>query len=109
MGASEDLNLSKDFYDSAENMQLLEEAANGSEEAINKLGVIVGKDLISSMELAGQASQSWLEQFGDNDYIGVDKFEADRATVLAGLDSLQDSLDTLGINDDVGDLLGGDD
>jgi hypothetical protein len=41
VGASEDLELPADFFDSAENMSLLEQAANGSAKAIEKLGLIV--------------------------------------------------------------------
>jgi hypothetical protein len=41
VGASEDLELPDSFFDSEENMKLLDQAAQGSEEAINKLGLAV--------------------------------------------------------------------
>jgi kynureninase len=43
VGASADLELPEDFFESEDNLKLLEEAAKGSEEAINKLGVVVAK------------------------------------------------------------------
>ena len=43
VGASADLELPEDFFEAEDNLKLLEEAAKGSEEAINKLGVVVAK------------------------------------------------------------------
>jgi hypothetical protein len=50
VGASEDLELPDDFFDSEENMRLLEEASKGSAEAINKLGIVVASAQIKMMQ-----------------------------------------------------------
>ena len=50
VGAGEDLDLSKEFFDSAENMEYLAQAAEGDIDAVNRLGVAVAQDLVSQME-----------------------------------------------------------
>jgi hypothetical protein len=40
------LELSEEFFDSAENMELLGKAAEGDAKAINELGTVVAQDLV---------------------------------------------------------------
>lgn len=103
VGSSEDLNLSDEFYDSAENMALLEEAANGSEDAINQLGFAVGKDLVQNMEIAADMTAlvnettEKLNESGDNldlssivgqIYTAIQNFDQNKQTVIDGLNQI---------------------
>lgn len=122
VGTTEDLELSQDFYDSAENMELLAAAAKGDEAAINKLGVAVGKDLVSNLEKSAEMADYVAAEFkkvnesGDDidpsSFVGsintaLQNFDANKELVLAGLDNLQASLDSLGPGDSAYDILGG--
>lgn len=103
VGSSEDLNLSDEFYDSAENMTLLEEAANGSEDAINQLGFTVGKDLVQNMEIAAdmialvEETTEELNESGDDldpsSIVGqintaIQNFDQNKQTVIDGLNQI---------------------
>lgn len=101
VGASEDLELPEDFFDSAENLKLLEKAAKGSKEAINELGVVVARAQIQMMEFQeGMTNKS-------GELIDLNQFDSWKNTILSGLDSLQTALDGIGIGDNVYERLGG--
>jgi hypothetical protein len=103
VGASEDLELPEDFFDSEENMRLLEEASKGSAEAINELGIVVARAQIQMMQFQeGMTNAS-------GQPIDTSQFDAWKNTLMSGLTELQNSLDSLSIGDDVYNKLGGDD
>lgn len=103
VGSSEDLNLSEEFYDSAENMELLEQAAQGSEEAINQLGFAVGKNLIQSMEISSERVEAVRKTINELNNSGDDlnlsspvgklnealqNFDSNKQIVIDGLDTI---------------------
>lgn len=101
VGASEDLELPEDFFDSAENLELLEKAAKGSEEAINELGVVVARAQVQMMEFQeGMTNKS-------GELIDLSQFDSWKNTILTGLDNLQSALDDIGIGDNIYERLGG--
>lgn len=103
VGASEDLELPEDFFDSEENMRLLEEVSKGSAEAINELGIVVARAQIQMMQFQeGMTNAS-------GQPIDTSQFDAWKNTLMSGLTELQNSLDSLSIGDDVYNKLGGDD
>ena len=101
VGASEDLELPNEFFDSAENMELLDQAAQGSEEAINKLGLAVAAAQVQMMEF-----QTGMTNI-DGKLIDETQFNAWRDTVLGGINDLQSALDGVGVGDNVYEKLGG--
>ena len=103
VGASEDLELPNEFFDSADNMKLLDEAAQGSEEAINKLGLAVAAAQVQMMEF-----QTGMTNI-DGKLIDETAFNGWRDTVLAGITDLQNALDGVSVGDNVYEKLGGDD
>jgi hypothetical protein len=50
IGASDDFTLPEGFLDSEEHLKLIEEAAKGSAEAVNKLGLEITKEQIYDLE-----------------------------------------------------------
>lgn len=103
VGAEEDLKLSGDFIEN--NMDLIEEAAKGSEDAINRLGIEVAKFKIEAME--NPIDPSTINSAWDAQQ--YQQFETWKNTILSGLDELQASLDSLSVGDNVFDTMGGDD
>lgn len=90
VGASENLELPDDFFDSEKNLKLIEKAANGSEQAIEELGVVVGKATIDLMELANEAKSVTIDlDDGGSLTVSADRFESLKNQVLAGLTELQ--------------------
>ena len=110
VGASDDLELSNEFFESAENLEDIALAAEGDIEAINRLGVAVGKDLIEAMEAVSREASGL--DFSDADteqaYANmVNQFYDAKSTVMAGLDELQAQINNLGIGENVYSILGG--
>ena len=103
VGASEDLELPADFFDSADNMALLEKAANGDAKAIAKLGVIVAKTQVEMMNFH-DGMQGLKGQLIDEA-----QFTTWKDTLLTGITDLQNALSGLSIGEDVYEKLGGDD
>lgn len=109
VGAEEDLDLSKEFFESAENMEYLERAAEGDIDAVNRLGVAVAQDLISQLEPLKEFSgldfsdadteQAWSNM--------VNSFNTNKDIVISGLEELQNNLDNIGFGENVYDQLGG--
>jgi hypothetical protein len=112
VGANEDLELSKEFFESEDNLNDIAAAAEGDIEAINRLGVAVGKDLVEAME-AVSIEASGLD-FSDADaeqaYTNmVNEFNDAKSIVMSGLDDLQAQINNLGVGENVYDILGGQD
>ena len=133
VGVSDDYEVSADFMtkafeDGTTALELMEEAANGSEEAIQRLGIELAKSNISNL----QADASWFEQkeeeltngdalqgLDSKDYADTiaayhedwqTEFDTTKQVVLNGLDSLQAALNSksLKIDGDAYEALGGD-
>ena len=95
VGAEEDLDLSKEFFESAENMEYLQKAAEGDIDAVNRLGIAVAQDLVKQLEPLREYSgldfsdadseQAWANM--------VDSFNQNKDTVITGLENLQQKLD----------------
>jgi hypothetical protein len=102
VGASEDLELPEEFFDSVHNLELLDKAAKGSTEAINELGVIVAGAQVQMMQFQ-QGMQN-----ATGELIDQSQFDTWKTTVLSGITELQNSLDGIGLGDNVYVKLGGD-
>lgn len=115
VGVSEDFEFSKDFLESAENLELISEAAEGSEEAINELGVAVAEDFVKNME--GIEKNAFIENDElvgafDNQFANIispDEFEGARQTVLDGLGMLREAVanGSIGIGDPISEAMNG--
>lgn len=108
VGASEDLDLSQEFFDSAENLELIGKAAEGDEKAINELGVAVAQDLVSNIE---GLTENTTITFPDGavQIISPDAFEQARSTVLTGLANLRTAVanGAIGIGDPINNEVAG--
>ena len=102
VGASEDLELPDDFFDSAHNMELLEQAAKGSAEAINELGVVVAAAQVEMMNFQAGMTNA------EGNLIEQSQFDTWKNTVMSGITELQNSLDGLKMGDNIYEKLGGD-
>lgn len=103
VGASEDLKLDGTFIE--DNLDLITKAAEGSEEAINNLGIAVARFQVEAMQ--NPIDPTTIN--GASSAQAYQEFENWKSTVLSGIDELQTSLDDLSIGDNVFDKLGGDD
>lgn len=109
VGAEEDLDLSKEFFDSAENMEYLAQAAEGDIDAVNRLGVAVAQDLVSQMEPLKEFSGLDFSDADTEQAWGnmVNSFNQAKDTVISGLENLQQNLDNIGFGENIYDQLGG--
>lgn len=125
VGASKDLELSEEFFDSAENIKLLEKAAQGSEKAVDQLGVKVAMDMVDTTVAATDVTNSLIElnQALDSGAITNDRFSQEANSLLmldqnaqivkAGFQDLFNTLEVGGIEAvnaaiQSGELLGAD-
>ena len=95
-GASEDLELPAEFFDNANNLKLIEKAAQGSEQAIAELGVAVGKASVEMMKWPEDIGESMTitPDNGEKFTIDMAAFQTAKDTVMAGLDELQSKIAT---------------
>ena len=101
VGASEDLELPDDFFDSAHNLELIDQAAKGSVEAINELGVAVAAAQVQMMNFQEGMKNA------NGELIDMSQFTTWKDTVMSGITELQNSLDGIGMGDNVYEKLGG--
>ena len=108
VGTSEDLELSEEFFDSAENMELLGKAAEGDAKAINELGTVVAQDLVKQIEDIPEEGVSLTIDTGEIINISQDQFNTARSNVLAGLQTLRTAIanGSIGIGDPLSNALG---
>lgn len=94
-----DLSLPQEFFDDAENLELIEKAVEGDIDAINTLGIVVSKELVK----AGQITEDALQDINGStttlldDLDGTDiesKFDTLKGQILSGFDILQDAIDS---------------
>ena len=95
-GASEDLELPDEFFDSADNLELINQAAQGSTDAINQLGIAVAKTTIDLMEI-NDAEKNLTMTYGDNEDEGIlpeyiRNFQDNKEIILNGLDEISAKL-----------------
>ena len=86
-GASANLELPDEFFDSEDNLKLIEQAANGSEQAINELGVAVGRAQVELMAFEGEFAQ-WYDNNNLLHTMSTATFETYKSEVLKGIDEL---------------------
>lgn len=103
VSASEDLKLDGTFIE--DNLDLITKAAEGSEEAINNLGIAVARFQVEAIQ--NPIDPTTIN--GASSAQAYQEFENWKSTVLSGIDELQTSLDDLSIGDNVFDKLGGND
>ena len=110
-GASEDLVLPAEFFDTSENLALIEKAAKGDTEAIQLLGVAVAEAQVSMIQFNDSMYGAKLDEIIDIEQFKSD-FETWQKTVLDGLSKFKNELNNFGTNikfgQDVTEALGGD-
>ena len=99
----DDLELSQEFFEIAENIELIEEAAKGSEKAIAKLGVAVQKDIVKNLKFDDKAykavgkkkgfSDVLLDQFLISEDLLEKEFEKIKDTIMSGMDLISEAID----------------
>lgn len=112
VGASDDLDLSNEFFESAQNLEDIALAADGDTEAINRLGIAVGKDLVEAMEAVSKEASGldFSDINAEQAYTNmVNEFNDAKSIVMSGLDDLQAQINNLGIGENIYDILGGQD
>ena len=96
VGASEDLELPDEFFNT-ENMALLEQAAAGDVNAINQLGAAVASATVDALEFNGQYAdlinqlESWNGEVPDIK-LNTEQFDADKQIVLNGINDIKNGL-----------------
>ena len=118
VGLSEEManDISASFFDSADNMDLLERAANADADAVTELGFAVSKDLINNLEgLYTLTEDNKIEVFDGQTFNSVEELD-NRLNELKGnisgyMDQIQQSVadGTTGIGDSLSNALGEDD
>lgn len=118
VGLSEEMasDISASFFDSAENMDLLERAANADADAVTELGFAVGKDLINNLEgLYTLTEDGKVKVFDDQTFDSVEELDNKlnelKGNISGYMDQIQQSVadGTTGINDSLSNALGEDD
>ena len=118
VGLSDDMaqNLSADFFDSAENLELLEKAANADAEAVAQLGFEVGKNLISNLEAAYSVLDNGIiEVFDGETFNSIDELEARMNLLSTNINGYMTDIQTavangsLGVGDSLANAIGPED
>lgn len=97
VGTSEDLELPDEFFESEENLKLIEQASKGSEEAINQLGIAVGKIQIKDLEMTDNFSGFVHDTAATEDQMyeaNLTVFESYKSKVIEGLDILSEKINS---------------
>ena len=87
-GASEDLDLPAEFFENEKNFKLIEEAAKGSEQAINELGIAVAKSEIGEMVIEPEIGKNGEILNQDT----INHFNSYKEEVMKGIDTLQSKI-----------------
>ena len=97
------IKVSPNFVEIPENLQLIEEAANGSQKALQQLGLAISKDYFANLDnLALQGLET-----GTGDYNDIaSKFTHAQNIISNGIDTLQSKLDGLKAGTSLADALG---
>ena len=97
------IKVSPKFVEIPENLQLIEKAANGSQKALQQLGLAISKDYFANLDnLALQGLET-----GTGDYNDIaSKFIHAQNIISNGIDTLQSKLDELKAGTSLADALG---
>lgn len=106
VGAEDGFELPDGFLDAPENLRLLEEAAGGSESAINQLGNLMAQAQVSAWEFNESLVNSAIAAGMLSEGFDASTFETYKGNVMAGLEELQGKIGELEEGQDVGDILG---
>jgi hypothetical protein len=102
VGATGDFELPDDFFETEENLKLIEEAANGSTDAINKLGLITAAHAVDMLEYS-DLSHTFYNDAGEKMEgtwsITAEQFLNAKNVISEGIESLQSQLSSLSPGD----------
>ena len=91
------------FFESAENLQLLEKVANGSEKALKELGLAVSKDYFSNLKIEDLNSEVIAALDSDVNQSSLDIW---KNSVISTIDTLQSKINELADGTNLADILG---
>lgn len=91
------------FFESAENLQLLEKVANGSEKALKELGLAVSKDYFSNLKIEDLNSEVIAALNLDVNQSSLDIW---KNSVISTIDTLQSKINELADGTNLADILG---
>lgn len=96
VGATGDLELPDDFFESEENLQLIEEAANGSTDAINRLGLITAQAALDTLDAVAN-THTVIDELGNTSSwaLTAEQFLNTKNVISEGIESLQSQLNSL--------------
>lgn len=108
--------LSSSFFDSAENLALLDEAAKGSEKAVEELGYAVAENLTNNMDFDAEGWAAKIAEMGEafegiqfSDGLATSAaemqthFDTAKAAVLSGIEQIKNA--ELGVGDNLANAL----
>lgn len=99
-GAADNFEIPEGFLDSEKNLALIDQAAQGSQEAINQLGNALAYASIQAMNFNAELAASLGSTIDDS------QFESYKFTVLTGIDELKNKLQELSVGQDISNILG---
>lgn len=111
VGASQDLELSNEFFESAENLADIQLAAEGDIDAINRLGIAVGVDMVNAMDAFTEAEREAATALdlsdADTQAIAdrITAFDNAKGIVIDGLNEIKANLDNLSVGQDISEIL----
>lgn len=91
------------FFESAENLQLLEKVANGSEKALKELGLAVSKDYFSNLKIKDLNSEVIAALNLDVNQSSLDIW---KNSIISTIDTLQSKINELADGTNLADILG---
>ena len=97
------IEVSTAFFESAENLQLLEKVANGSEKALKELGLAVSKDYFSNLKIKDLNSEVIAALNLDVNQSSLDIW---KNSVISTIDTLQSKINELADGTNLADILG---
>lgn len=102
VGATTDLELPTDFFDSADNLKLLDKAMAGDAKSIELLGTKTAEATVESLKFNDALSSLQLDD-GQKITLTSDEFDSEKEKVLAGIAELQTAIQngTIGVGDSI--------
>ena len=97
------IEVSTAFFESAENLQLLEKVANGSEKALKELGLAVSKDYFSNLKIEDLNSEVIAALDLDVNQSSLDIW---KNSIISTIDTLQSKINELADGTNLADILG---
>ena len=103
LGLSDDFDFADNFLEADATLTALEQAANGSEEAITKLGLAVSKSWVQSLEQVN-TELDLLDEEGNIESkwtMMAEQFDIAKTTIIDGIIQMQENLSSLNVGDPV--------